>query len=66
MKVMTFNLKHRILEDIFGLWKKRYVKIVDYIKNENPDIIGVQELTRKGKRFLKKQFVLFIKSTSSF
>ena len=55
MKVMTFNLKHRILEDIFGLWKKRYVKIVDYIKNENPDIIGVQELTRKGKRFLKKQ-----------
>ncbi len=55
MKIMTFNLKHKILEDIFGLWKKRYREILKYLKKENPDILGVQELTRKGKHFLKKE-----------
>ena len=53
IKVMSFNLRHIIKEEIIGLWKKRYEKIVTFIKNESPDIIGVQELTRKGKRYLK-------------
>ena len=55
IKVMSFNLRHIIKEEIFGLWKKRYEKIVNYIQNEDPDIIGVQELTRKGKRYLKRK-----------
>lgn len=54
MKIMTFNLKHRIKEDLFGTWRKRYVKIISYINKEDPDIIGVQELSRKGKRYLKR------------
>ena len=54
MKVMTFNLRHIIKEDIFGLWRKRYKRIVAFIQRENPDIIGVQELTNKGKRYLKR------------
>ena len=41
MKVMSFNIKHRILEGIFGLWKKRYSKVRDYILKEDPDILGV-------------------------
>ena len=53
MKIMTYNIKHSIKEDIFGLWRKRYKDIVKYITKENPDILGVQELTRKGKRYLK-------------
>ena len=54
IKVMSFNLRHIIKEEMFGLWKKRYDRIVDFIISENPDILGVQELTRKGKRYLKR------------
>lgn len=54
ISVMSFNLRHIIKEELIGLWKKRYEKIVNYIKEQNMDIIGVQELTRKGKRYLKK------------
>ncbi len=55
MKVMSFNVKHRIFEDITGLWKKRYIKIKDYILKENPDILGLQELSKKGKKYLDKE-----------
>lgn len=54
MKVMTFNLRHIIKEDLLGLWRKRYKRIVSFIIKENPDIIGVQELTNKGRRYLKR------------
>ncbi len=54
VKIMSFNLRHIIKEEIFGLWKKRYEKIVNFIKSESPDVIGVQELTRRGKRYLKR------------
>jgi len=55
MKVMSFNIKHKIFEDIFGLWKKRYRLVVDFIREEDPDILGVQELTRKSKKYLIKK-----------
>ncbi len=54
IKVMSFNLRHIIKEELFGIWKTRYRRIIDFIDEESPDIIGVQELTRKGKRYLKK------------
>ena len=54
LKVMSFNLRHIIKEEFFGVWKTRYARIVDFILSERPDIIGVQELTRKGKRYLKR------------
>ena len=54
LKIMSFNLRHIIKEEFFGIWKTRYARIVDFIKSQNPDIIGVQELTRKGKRYLKR------------
>ena len=56
MKVMTFNIKHIIYEDILWLWKKRYKKAVDLIKEEKADIVGLQEITRKSKRFIEKNF----------
>lgn len=55
MKVMSFNVKHRIFEDITGLWKKRYIKIKEYILKENPDILGLQELSKKGKKYLDRE-----------
>lgn len=54
LKVMSFNLRHIIKEELLGLWKIRYKRIVDFIESESPDIIGVQELTKKGRKFLKK------------
>lgn len=69
MKVMSFNIKHKILEDIFGLWKKRYAKVKDFIIKENPDIVGVQELTRKAKNYLTKEltdYQIIGKSRHSF
>lgn len=54
LKVMSFNLRHIIKEEFFGLWKNRYSRIVDFIQSQDPDIVGVQELTRKGKRYLKR------------
>lgn len=54
LKIMSFNLRHIIKEEFFGIWRKRYSRIVEFIKTQNPDIIGVQELTRKGKRYLKR------------
>lgn len=54
IKVMSFNLRHIIKEELVGLWKTRYKRIVDFIDSESPDIVGVQELTRKGKRYLKR------------
>lgn len=55
MKVMSFNLRHIIKEDILGLWRKRYELIVEFLRQEEPSIIGVQELTKKGKRYLKRK-----------
>ena len=69
MKVMSFNIKHKILEEIFGLWKKRYAKVKDYIIQESPDILGVQELSRKGKKYLTKEltdYQIIGKSRHSF
>ncbi len=54
LKVMSFNLRHIIKEELIGLWKIRYKRIVDFIESESPDVLGVQELTRKGRKFLKK------------
>ena len=54
MKVMTYNIEHLTFKDIFFTWRNRYKKVVDYIKLEDPDILGMQEITKKGVRYLKK------------
>ena len=45
MKIMTYNVAHKTFKDIFFVWRNRYKKVVDYIKKEDPDIIGLQEIT---------------------
>ena len=52
MKVMSFNVKHISIEDIFFIWKKRYRRVAQFIRNEDPDVLGMQEITKKGKKFL--------------
>ena len=55
MKVMTYNIAHKTFKDIFFVWRNRYKKVVDYIKKENPDVLGMQEITKKGARYLIKK-----------
>ena len=54
MKVMTYNIAHKTFKDIFFVWRNRYKRVIDYIKREDPDILGMQEITKKGVKYLKK------------
>lgn len=47
MKVMTFNLRTDFPLDIKNRWSKRKEIVYELIKNNNFDIIGVQELNNK-------------------
>lgn len=44
IKVMTFNVKVYVLSDGINSWPHRFDKVAKLIKDENPDIIGIQEL----------------------
>lgn len=54
MKIMSFNLRHSIIQSITGYWLFRYRNIVKYLNKDTYDIIGTQEVTRFSKRYLKK------------
>ena len=49
MLIMSFNVKRFILFK-FG----RYKRVINYINEKKPDIIGFQELTDKSLRLYKK------------
>ena len=55
MKIMSFNLKDSIFDNLTFRWLYRYRKILKYILDVNPDIIGTQELTHSGRRYLMKR-----------
>ena len=55
MKIMSFNLKDSIFDNLTFRWLYRYKKILKYILSVNPDIIGTQELTHSGRRYLMKR-----------
>ena len=55
MKIMSFNIRHSVIQDILGLWRKRYKGVLNFIISENPDVLGLQELTPKGKKYLQKR-----------
>lgn len=59
MKVMTYNVQHNTIKDIFFVWRKRYRLVIDYIKKEDPDILGMQEITKKGVRFLRNNLASY-------
>ena len=56
MKIMSFNVKHNIIEDVLFTWKKRYKMVKQFIEKEDPDILGMQEITRLGNSFFKRKF----------
>ena len=55
MKIISYNIRHNTFLDILPLWRSRYKRLVDFITKESPDVIGLQEITRKGKRYLRRR-----------
>ena len=53
LKVMSFNMKRNYLAFGMNQWLYRTVRIEKIIKEYQPDIIGTQELTRKGLEDMK-------------
>lgn len=45
MKVMQFNVKYGMIGFLYGMWDSRKASIVNFLKSEAPDFIGLQELS---------------------
>ena len=59
MKIATFNVKNKTADLIFHGKRKLYEKYTlnaELIKKANPDIIGLQEMTKSELSYLKKAF----------
>ncbi|MBK7131855.1 MAG: endonuclease/exonuclease/phosphatase family protein [Bacteroidales bacterium] len=44
VKVMTFNIRYDNPRDSINAWPKRAAQVCEFIKNEKPDLIGMQEV----------------------
>ncbi|MBR6759203.1 MAG: hypothetical protein IKM03_02335 [Alistipes sp.] len=44
MKVMQLNVKNGMIGFLYGMWDSRKAGIVNFLKSEAPDFIGLQEL----------------------
>lgn len=44
IKVMTFNVRYDNMGDSINAWPKRASQVCNFIKNEKPDILGMQEV----------------------
>jgi len=44
IKVMTFNIRYDNPHDSINAWPNRAAQVCDFIKNEKPDLLGLQEV----------------------
>jgi len=44
VKVMTFNIRYDNPRDSINAWPNRVAQVCEFIKNEKPDLIGMQEV----------------------
>lgn len=57
LTIMSFNIQNKYVLDWFNkCFNSRMNKIVKIIEKENPDIIGLQEVTPKIKKLLETRF----------
>ena len=57
LKVMTFNIKNTYKKEINGkIVSGRIKEIFKIIEKENPDILGLQEVTEEVKKNNRKYF----------
>lgn len=58
LKVMTFNIKNNYYHEVVdGRVSERLKKIFQIIEKENPDVLGLQEVTEEVKKLITKFFV---------
>jgi endonuclease/exonuclease/phosphatase family metal-dependent hydrolase len=52
VKVMTLNIRYNNPDDSVNAWKYRESIVANFIKNENPDLFGMQEVLYNQYEFL--------------
>jgi endonuclease/exonuclease/phosphatase family metal-dependent hydrolase len=52
IKVISYNIRYNNPNDGKDIWENRRTTIVDFIKNENPDFLGLQEVNHAQLLFL--------------
>jgi endonuclease/exonuclease/phosphatase family metal-dependent hydrolase len=53
IKVISYNIRYNNPNDGDDIWENRRSTIVNFILNENPDFIGLQETTHSQLQYLK-------------
>lgn len=59
IKVMTFNIRYGTASDGENVWSNRRALVVDMLREENPQVVGIQEALREQLDFVLKQFPHF-------
>ena len=52
LKVMTFNIRYNNPADSINAWPKRASIVYSFLKNEKPDLIGMQEVLTRQYEYL--------------
>ena len=52
IKVISYNIRYNNPNDGKDIWENRRSSVVDFIKNENPDFLGLQEVTLSQLTYL--------------
>ena len=55
VKVISYNIRYNNPNDGKDIWENRRTTIVDFIKNENPDFLGLQEVNHSQLLFLNSK-----------
>ena len=57
IKVISYNIRYNNPNDGKDIWENRRTTIVDFIKNENPDFLGLQEVNHSQLMFLNSNLI---------
>ena len=57
VKVISYNIRYNNPNDGKDIWENRRTTIVDFIKNENPDFLGLQEVNHSQLLFLNSNLI---------
>ena len=52
IKVISYNIRYNNPNDGKDIWENRRSSVVDFIKNKNPDFLGLQEVTLSQLTYL--------------
>lgn len=59
IKVITYNIRYSNASDSLNYWEFRKAELVDFLRNENAQIIGLQEVLLGQLEYLKAELIGF-------